>query len=349
MDLLCRIEGFVSLLNEFCNKQMFLDDGIISYYERLVANQLVSNFQSIQDLNAGGRFAYQYGLSPLIKVATIPTDRAFSKGPNDHLSKAINATDFAINYKNGSFYLFGSVASGDSIQGWSDIDSMLLIDHEVLASVDALLDLRNKLLIVNENLKILDPLQHHGVFIMPRLFLEFYSDSFIPIDNLGPILTKCNDSIMFRRIQTGKTFQKLNGLLCNIESCCLAGVMKHHPFKGEFLLADYANSNNCMYQLKYYLGLFTILPSLVAGLRGQNSYKPIAIELLKEKLDGRSKDWLHRISQLRINWDAKNNFNYIKKNCVPPQVYEYIPSNYFELGAAFVRQIRNTVVNDIPS
>ena len=146
MNPLSQIESYVSLLNEFCNKQMFIDDGVQSYYETLVAKQLVINFQALQDLNIGEAFIKSYCSSSSICIQALPISYGFTHLSTDHLASAIKATDQAIRYQHGSFYLFGSVATGDSIKGWSDIDSLLLVDNHVPSSVPDLLELRKRML-----------------------------------------------------------------------------------------------------------------------------------------------------------------------------------------------------------
>ena len=349
MKNLTKANSYVSLLNEFCNKQMLLKDGVTSYYEELIARQLVANYHSIEELGIKKSIVENYCLSQTINVQTGTIKKSLSTSVNRHLASAVESLDSVVRYVNGSFYIYGSAASADSVDGWSDIDSMLIVDRDVLYSVAELIDLRQLILNVNEKLRTLDPLQHHGVLIQPRMFLDFYPDTSIPLNNIGPILTDCNSNtlIQYRTIQTGLLPQKLTGILQDLDNCEVEGVMRHHPFKGEHLLANYKNSNNGMYQLKYYLGLFTILPSLVAQLRKEDSYKPVAIGAIKKMLDDRSKDWLERITDLRLNWDSNANEKYIKNNQIPPQVYNYIPANYFKLGAKFANAIREIIRNNI--
>lgn len=345
MKNLTKVKSYLSLINEFCNKQMLLQDGVTNYYEDLIARQLIANYHSIEELGIKRMIYDEYALSPRVNVKTETITKSQLSSPNKHLASAVESLDSVMQYTGGSFYIYGSAASADSVDGWSDLDSMLIVDQSILGSVEGLIDLRRLILSVNEELRKIDPLQHHGVLIQPRTFLDFHLDTSIPINNLGPILTTSNSNtlIQYRTIQTGLLPQKLTGILQDVENCDVEGVMRHHPFKGEHLLANYKNSNNGMYQLKYFLGLFTILPSLVAQLLKEDSYKPVAVGAVKKILDDQSKDWLERITDLRSNWNSEANAEYIQNNRIPPQVYNYIPANYFSLGASFARVIRDLI------
>lgn len=341
MELLSRIQTSCSLLNEFCNKKIFVEDGLSDYYEKLISKQLVANFEYLNELNVAERLNAAYGTPSLIDLSIGSIDEALLNKKNNHLRNAIDAIQPAIDYSNGSFYLFGSVVTGDSVDGWSDIDSMLLVNDQVLRSPAALVELRQRILFVNKKLVELDPLQHHGVLVQPIKLLEYYPDTSLPIKSLGPILGDNNKtSLRYLEIQTDAKLRNLDDLLKRIQDHHAEGVMRHHPYQGEYLLDRYQNSQNAMYQLKYYLGLFTLLPSMVAGALDQESYKPAAINSVYGKLNESSRDWLNRITDLRENWDADQNYDYIKNNKIPPQVYEYVPENYFEIGAKFAKNIQ---------
>lgn len=349
MELLNRIQTSCSLLNEFCNKKIFLDDGLSDYYEKLISQQLVANFEYLKEQNVAKRLNAAYGTPSLVELSIGSIDEALLNQENNHLANAIDAIQPAIDYSTGSFYLFGSVATGDSVDGWSDIDSMLLVNDQVLSSPAALVELRQRILFINKKLIELDPLQHHGVLVQPIRLLDFYPDTSLPIKSLGPILgDNKKTSLRYLEIQTGAKLRHLDDLLKRIQNYHAQGVMRHHPYQGEYLLDRYQNSQNAMYQLKYYLGLFTLLPSMVAGALDEESYKPTAINSVRAKLDESSRDWLNRITELRKNWDADQNYKFIRNNQIPPQVYEYVPENYFEIGAKFAKDIRQILMTAMP-
>ena len=71
---------------------------------------------------------------------------------------------------------------------------------------------------------------------------------------------------------------------------------------------------------------------------GDDTDKKTALSLMDNLLSEESVRWIRAISNLRNEWNDRVGGNY-QANNVPLFVREYIPNNYFELGARFAGEI----------
>lgn len=80
-------------------------------------------------------------------------------------------------------YLLGSYATHDYTT-WSDVDLLMILKEETLKEKKSLLECKKSIEKINKILLRIDPLQHHGVFILPEKELHNYSEAFFPISFL---------------------------------------------------------------------------------------------------------------------------------------------------------------------
>ncbi len=76
--------------------------------------------------------------------------------------------------------LHGSLATGDWT-GYRDADLLLLVDPTTCADAAALRRLRQRMRPLLRALYSFDPLQHHGVFVMPADELQAWPEHFLPV------------------------------------------------------------------------------------------------------------------------------------------------------------------------
>ena len=99
-------------------------------------------------------------------------------------------------------YLHGSYATGHNVES-SDVDLTYIIADSVASNPEALLDLQLELSNMTEYLFRVDPLQHHGPYILSQRMLRSYLECYLPLDvwrNSRPI--KGGMSITFNVIKS---------------------------------------------------------------------------------------------------------------------------------------------------
>lgn len=78
------------------------------------------------------------------------------------------------------FYLMGSLADGQWIPGYSDVDTVIILRRETVFSSSKLLRARKLLLDLWKLFFAIDPVQHHGVHYLTEVDLDFYPQSYLP-------------------------------------------------------------------------------------------------------------------------------------------------------------------------
>ena len=78
------------------------------------------------------------------------------------------------------FFVHGSFGSHEQVQGVSDIDLLLILNEAALVSVERLVQLQTIIHRCRYFLYENDPLQHHGIFILLDIDLDYYPQHFFP-------------------------------------------------------------------------------------------------------------------------------------------------------------------------
>ncbi len=81
-----------------------------------------------------------------------------------------------------SFWLHGSIATLDYVRGYSDCDATVILNKDSITDANSLICLRNKLSYISCALHNIDPLQHHGLFVLTEYDLQSYQQSFFPLE-----------------------------------------------------------------------------------------------------------------------------------------------------------------------
>lgn len=79
--------------------------------------------------------------------------------------------------------LHGSYGSGDAL-GYSDFDGLIILNDEVFQNAPRLAKLAGRLHRLRSYMLKIDPLQHHGWFVLTSSDLGQYSESFLPVEVL---------------------------------------------------------------------------------------------------------------------------------------------------------------------
>ena len=80
------------------------------------------------------------------------------------------------------FYFHGSISTQDYVPYYSDFDTLVIVKKAVIQNQKWLRDFKKRLTKSNVFLYLLDPLQHHGHFVITEYDLEAYTQSLFPLE-----------------------------------------------------------------------------------------------------------------------------------------------------------------------
>lgn len=186
-------------------------------------------------------------------------------------------------------YAHGSVGSGEEVP-YSDFDGFVIIKNNSLRNTGKLKQVALRL---NQSEKIMtemDPLQHHGWFILSEDDLRNYPEDYLP-----------HELWEHASVLMGAT--ELNVQI------------KEKGYHDEFIVAYHKFSNHLLkninskkfladnYDLKSMLSGFMLLPSIYLQAKtGKGIFKKYSFELLKKEL-GNDYAIMDEVSALRANWN----------------------------------------------
>ncbi len=186
------------------------------------------------------------------------------------------------NYSSG-FYLHGSFATKDYVRGWSDVDTFLILKKGVVDDYKSLNRLRDLLYKSGVLFYKIDPLQHHGYMICTEYDLDYYNQTYLPVEVLKYANSFFEDHTDKIRIRESK--------IENRESLRF--------------FVDYFNKKraiNGIYDKKFVFHLVTLFPTIYLQAKGKYVYKKFSFDLAR----GDFKEELWRVvdlvSEIRKNW-----------------------------------------------
>ena len=104
--------------------------------------------------------------------------------------------------------------------------------------------------------------------------------------------------------------------------------MKHHSFKGEYLLDNFHNCENGMYQMKNFLEFITIIPSYFLGAIGKPIYKKDSFDLVKPLVPLNNWEIVNKATRIRLLWPEKEKHPYTS-NRIPNWLKDELGKDYF--------------------
>jgi hypothetical protein len=186
-------------------------------------------------------------------------------------------------------YLHGSRAD-NTATSFSDYDDLIIIDLERLSG-SVRCSLARKLIRVDKRFRRLDPLQHHGHWIISKQSLMNYDASYIPLHILHTAV----------RIQGPETIEYTpdkiktqRGLYRNIEQTCLS-IRECY--------ALYKKNRITTYRLKGLVGSFALMPAFLFQYLGEEVDKRTAILRAGELFGTDAIECLKWSTEYRNSWD----------------------------------------------
>ena len=328
-----------NLLTHFCNKSIKSDNRLSEYLTGLIAKQLALTYQLLPSLPVNCHLEkfqidihefkpqdYQTSeLTPLIKIYEIV---------NRNLSSFFKG-----------FYLHGSMATHDYIPGWSDVDTLAILSSKTTQDPRALMQVREEILSIISLMIEICPLQHHGAMVITEQDLNLYTDSKLPVavfENMKSL--KKGKTVL--QGQRQNLVPSLSSFVNVLEQLIHAGeseTFETHAYEGEYLLPLYKNAENGMYQFKYFLEQFSLLPALYLSGIGRPCYKKLSFDRVRDIFSKEAMDWIDLISEIRQEWGTKEGYEY-QPNSIPSWLQKKIPTNYFEKGARIAHALRKDLV-----
>lgn len=154
----------------------------------------------IADVLAGGHRALEHLLGKIrvgheasVPAASIYDRREYAGAATGYLRPVRDLMDemgdLAPYYR--AFFLHGSMATLDYAPGFSDLDTLLILRRNVVLDARQLDALRRRIYPLQRHMYRLDPLQHHGFMVVTEIDLDWYPESYFPLDLLR--YAKCLD------------------------------------------------------------------------------------------------------------------------------------------------------------
>lgn len=212
------------------------------------------------------------------------------------------------------FILHGSLATLDYIEGWSDVDTFAIINDDVVIDYKKLLRTRSLVFNIFKYFTIIDPYQHHGVFVVTETDTKFYPQAYLPFETLkySKVIIGDNELLFTERKETLEClvyFWKAVQIIRN-------AYMTRFPFKN-------------YYFMKLFLSYLNTLPTYYLQAKGIHVYKKYSFEIVeREKLKG---------------WESVKIATYLRKNYTRKNI---LPTNIsVRINEFTINPLWNTLIN----
>lgn len=302
--------------------------------------ELVDGFHTVrmvsQNISLGYQNLFAIEGERIIKTLSIPDidEEEYSSKDEGYLRPVIEIRKYAKNYLRDyldSFLIHGSIATLDYSVGWSDLDTYLILSKETILDSSRLVELRDRLLHAYSYLLRIDPLQHHGFLLCTASDLEQYPSPFMPVNVLKyskSLLGDCQITfyILPESLRRKDAFRKH---LYFFKKTYETGILKHHAYNGEYLLDNFQNRENAMYQMKNFLEFVTILPAYFLEAQGKPCYKRESFDLVKPHVPSENWELIEKVSFLRMEWQNRETHPYVG-NKIPDWLIRGLEDNYFK-------------------
>ncbi len=211
-------------------------------------------------------------------------------GKNKHVLELINFLETNLKDQLAGAYVHGSLGTQEEI-AYSDMDALVILKDEIFLDKKKLADVAMKLSRARSFMLQLDPLQHHGWFVMTESDLLNYSETYFPSELFRHAKSLLKNAGLELKIQANEQqdFRSpLTALYKSIESK---------------LNRQQAPGN--LYELKNLLSEFMLLPAFYVQARDKKGiYKKFSFE--EARKDFPADEWriMDEVSLMRQNWSV---------------------------------------------
>lgn len=223
--------------------------------------------------------------------------------------------------KGVSVYLHGSWAD-DTNNSFSDIDDFIILNKSKFESPKEFKKVISTLNKIDMKFCRLDPIQHHGHWIVCEEELESYNNSFMPLYIMGEakkIIGKNHITANIDEIETEKGLKKN-----------LAGTCKNIERLSEKYFSNTINS----YELKGLIGSFVLIPAFIFQLKQKQFTKPEAISHSNKLFSIDAITCIEWATECRKNWNIitnkrkYKNFGRLAYICFDPHLWRRFSTKF---------------------
>lgn len=268
--------------------------------------------------------------------AGIPLDAAsYGREDSQYRGRVLDLCAFVRERMGGHlthFFIHGSLATLDYAQGWSDVDSFMVISQEAVTDGSRLLELRKECLAAWPLFLRMTPLQHHGFLVATEGDLRAYPSYYMPLavfDTALAVLPGQRAAKFHIRSKDGGSFRSLSERRDCLESALKDGVFRHHPRQGICLEARFRNADNAMGQLHALLEYVMGVPCFLMDALGEPCYKKESFVRGRPLFSEKAWEIVDRASQIRRTWPSREGTGY-SGNAVPQWLREILGPDYIE-------------------
>ncbi|TAH37969.1 MAG: hypothetical protein EYC69_14955 [Bacteroidetes bacterium] len=223
----------------------------------------------------------------------------------------------------------GSIASGEMIN-YSDFDGLIIIRNDVFKDKSRLASLAQK---IHESKRIMfeiDPLQHHGWFVITEADLNNFPIDYLPLEVLAhskSLLAGADLELNLRPKSKADYFSSVKKICRRIRKT-----------------AQPANRPVTLYQLKSLLSEFMMLPTLYIQARDQRGiFKKYSFEAASADFNESTWKIMDEVSEIRANWQSPE----ILRNTRKLRKIGYIWMKYRKkMGPAIPKALTNKLNDD---
>ncbi len=237
------------------------------------------------------------------------------------------------------FLIHGSTADLQISEGWSDFDSIAVVKDkprnrkEVCDLLDACIDL-------DAEMRKIDMLQHHGIHYIHEKELKSYPQLYLPYQLLSD--AKCllgTNRLIIRPINSrDQEIARFKSIVKSFKDASFTGFYDHHPLNGVYLEENFQNIHT-MYQLKYYLSVIMLLPTLWLNLNDVYCKKEDSFDIIDNYFSESDLEILLRASKIREDWKNTE----VEENKIPDWVIETLEEKYLQRGHAFSKKLSDNL------
>ena len=193
-----------------------------------------------------------------------------------------------------TFLLHGSLATLDYVEGFSDVDTLIVIKKSTMDNPQKMEELKSLIEPIQSLFYHIDPLQHHGVFVVTEQEMGFYPQYFFPTEALKYSVDLMDSDLPLRFRTRNDSLEKKNIFYKNVSYFA-----KVHT--KEVSLRD-------IWQWKLFYSKLLLLPTLYLQARGTHVYKRESFDLIKDTF---SKRWrvIDTASATRRGWKCPGYIN----------------------------------------
>ncbi|REJ84079.1 MAG: nucleotidyltransferase domain-containing protein [Bacteroidetes bacterium] len=262
------------------------------------------------------------------------------EGKNPHLLAIMSGLK-SLESELAGAYVHGSIALGEEI-AYSDFDGLIIIKDQVFEEPSRLARLAMQINRLGAVMYRIDPLQHHGWFIMTENDMECYPENYLP----SAVLAQSKSLLQNKGINVKYRVPEYIDFFSGLKSACRRIRKMKTP----------ENQPANLFQLKSILSEFMMLPVLYVQARDQKGiHKKYSFQIAAADFSEREWKVMDEVSQIRQSWKQEfspSMLNRLQKNGyfwmmykkkfgpgIPEELRNIIDQRFYERMAEFANRI----------